>query len=177
MRPSASYRLLERSRRVPGSPSAKTWWPGCCRWAGQVMNLPRRLIEQVSSNASASAFLTTWRMSALCSSTTVATTRSRSIASNRGGLIRGPRIVLSALAPGPRSANSTRKRIFDGAAEAKLIALACSPPPKGRKRWTLTLLETAEVSAGQEGRIRSHTDALEFGRPHVAPKLPHAEAL
>jgi hypothetical protein len=30
-----------------------------------------------------------------------------------------------------------RPRIFDGASEAKLIALACSPPPKGRKRWTL----------------------------------------
>ncbi len=43
------------------------------------------------------------------------------------------------------SPRSARKRIFDGAAEAKLIALACSPPPKGRKRWTLTLLETAVV--------------------------------
>jgi len=43
------------------------------------------------------------------------------------------------------SPNSARKRIFDGAAEAKLIALACSPPPKGRKRWTLTLLESAVV--------------------------------
>jgi Winged helix-turn helix len=31
-----------------------------------------------------------------------------------------------------RSATSTRTRIFDGAAEAKLIALACSEPPKGR---------------------------------------------
>jgi hypothetical protein len=28
------------------------------------------------------------------------------------------------------SPNSARKRIFDGAAEAKLIALACSPTPK-----------------------------------------------
>lgn len=36
---------------------------------------------------------------------------------------------------------SARTRIFDGAAEAKLIALACSAPPKGRKRWTLKLLE------------------------------------
>ena len=40
---------------------------------------------------------------------------------------------------------SARPRIFDGAAEAKLIALACSPPPKGRKRWTLQLLEEAVV--------------------------------
>jgi SepF-like predicted cell division protein (DUF552 family) len=43
------------------------------------------------------------------------------------------------------SPNSARKRIFDGAAEAKLIALACSPPPKGRSRWTLTLLEDKVV--------------------------------
>src|ERR1700719_1948071 len=32
-------------------------------------------------------------------------------------------------------------RIFDGEKEAKLIALACSKPPKGRGRWTLRLLE------------------------------------
>ena len=30
--------------------------------------------------------------------------------------------------------------IFDGEKEAKLIALACSKPPKGRARWTLRLL-------------------------------------
>lgn len=40
---------------------------------------------------------------------------------------------------------SARPRIFDGAAEAKLIALACSEPPKGRARWTLELLEEAVV--------------------------------
>ncbi len=40
---------------------------------------------------------------------------------------------------------SARVRIFDGAAEAKLIALACSAPPKGRKRWTLQLLEEQVV--------------------------------
>ena len=33
------------------------------------------------------------------------------------------------------------RRIFDGEDEAKLIALACSKPPKGRARWTLRLLE------------------------------------
>lgn len=31
-------------------------------------------------------------------------------------------------------------RKLDGAKEARLIALACSEPPKGRKRWTLKLL-------------------------------------
>jgi hypothetical protein len=34
----------------------------------------------------------------------------------------------------------SRERKFDGAAEARLIALACSGPPEGRARWTLKLL-------------------------------------
>ena len=34
----------------------------------------------------------------------------------------------------------SRPRTLDGAAEARLIALACSPPPGGRGRWTLRLL-------------------------------------
>jgi hypothetical protein len=31
-------------------------------------------------------------------------------------------------------------RALDGAAEARLVALACSAPPAGRQRWTLRLL-------------------------------------
>jgi len=38
-----------------------------------------------------------------------------------------------------------RPRIFDGAAEAKLIALACGPAPDGYARWTLCLLEEKVV--------------------------------
>jgi hypothetical protein len=41
--------------------------------------------------------------------------------------------------------NSARPRIFDGAAEAKLIALACSPAPAGFARWSLRLLEEKVV--------------------------------
>ena len=37
------------------------------------------------------------------------------------------------------------ERIFDGEKEAKLIALACSKPPRGRVRWTLRLLENKVV--------------------------------
>ena len=55
------------------------------------------------------------------------------------------------------SPNSARKRIFDGAAEAKLIALACSAPPKGRARWTLTLLETAVVERNIVDRASDNT--------------------
>ena len=42
-------------------------------------------------------------------------------------------------------ANSARKRVFDGVAEAKLIALACSRPPEGHARWSLRLLEQKVV--------------------------------
>jgi transposase len=34
----------------------------------------------------------------------------------------------------------SRERAHDGRAEARLIALACSPPPGGRKAWTMRLL-------------------------------------
>jgi transposase len=34
----------------------------------------------------------------------------------------------------------SRERKFDGAAEARLIAVACSAPPEGRARWTMKLL-------------------------------------
>jgi transposase len=34
----------------------------------------------------------------------------------------------------------SRERKLDGAAEARLVALACSAPPDGRGRWTMQLL-------------------------------------
>lgn len=36
--------------------------------------------------------------------------------------------------------NPSRPRKLDGASEAQLVRLACSQPPTGRARWTLTLL-------------------------------------
>lgn len=49
----------------------------------------------------------------------------------------------AALTPQP----STRRyaRAFAGAEEARLIALACSQPPEGKKRWTLRLLAEQAV--------------------------------
>ena len=67
------------------------------------------------------------------------------------------------------SPNSARRRIFDGAAEAKLIALACSSPPKGRKRWTLTLLETAVVELNIVERASDNT----IGRTLKNALKPH----
>jgi len=48
-------------------------------------------------------------------------------------------------------------RIFDGEKEAKLIALACSKPPKGRARWTLQLLENKVVELGIVERASDST--------------------
>jgi transposase len=52
---------------------------------------------------------------------------------------------------------SARPRIFDGAAEAKLIALACSKPPVGRGRWTLQLLEEKVVDLSIVERASDNT--------------------
>ena len=48
-------------------------------------------------------------------------------------------------------------RIFDGEKEAKLIALACSKPPKGRARWTLRLLENKVVELNLVDRASDST--------------------
>lgn len=42
----------------------------------------------------------------------------------------------------------SRVPIFDGEAEAKLIALACSEPPEGYARWSMRLLEKRVVELG-----------------------------
>lgn len=52
---------------------------------------------------------------------------------------------------------SARRKVFDGAAEAKLIALACSEPPKGRTRWTLKLLEDKVVELNIVERASDNT--------------------
>jgi transposase len=51
-------------------------------------------------------------------------------------------------------------RIFDGEKEAKLIALACSKPPKGRARWTLRLLENKVVELHIVDRASDSTIGL-----------------
>jgi Homeodomain-like domain len=48
-------------------------------------------------------------------------------------------------------------RIFDGEKEAKLIALTCSKPPKGRARWTLRLLQNKVVELGIVDRASDST--------------------
>ena len=40
----------------------------------------------------------------------------------------------------------TRRKILEGAEEARLISICCSKPPEGRARWTLKLLADKLVS-------------------------------
>jgi transposase len=67
------------------------------------------------------------------------------------------------------SPRSARERIFDGAAEAKLIALACSAPPKGRKRWTLQLLEEHVVTLDIVERASDNTIGRTLKKHAQAP--------
>ena len=55
----------------------------------------------------------------------------------------------------PQPSKRVYERKLDGAVEAYLIAVACSKPPKGRKRWTLRLLADRMVVLG-------HADELSY---------------
>ncbi len=47
--------------------------------------------------------------------------------------------------------------IVDGEKEARIIALACSAPPKGYARWTLRLLESKVVELGIMEKVSDTT--------------------
>jgi Homeodomain-like domain len=75
--------------------------------------------------------------------------------------------LAAALLPKP----STRRyeRAFDGAQEARLIALACSVPPDGKSRWTLRLLaeqavEWRIVDTVSQESVRQVLKKTNFGR-------------
>ena len=53
--------------------------------------------------------------------------------------------------------NSARPRIFDGVAEAKLIALTCGPAPAGHAKWSLRLLEEKVVELNIVKRASDNT--------------------
>ena len=63
------------------------------------------------------------------------------------GIATVERVRKRAVLEGPKAAlernrqeRPSRKPTLDGRAEARLVQLACSDPPDGRPRWTLTLL-------------------------------------
>jgi len=57
------------------------------------------------------------------------------------------------------NSKSARPRIFDGAAEAKLIALTCGPAPAGHAKWSLRLLEEKVVELRIVERASDNTIA------------------
>jgi Homeodomain-like domain len=73
-----------------------------------------------------------------------------------------PRFVehgLEAARARTRQARPSRERKLGGRAEARLIALACSAPPDGHKRWTMKpladrLVELEVVEAVSDGTVR-----------------------
>jgi transposase len=77
----------------------------------------------------------------------------------------------SALSP-YRGGKRIYERKLDGAQEAHLIALACSPPPDGQARWTLRLLAQRMVELAYVDTLSYETvrQTLKKERPQTAPQ-------
>jgi transposase len=57
----------------------------------------------------------------------------------------------------PKPTKRVYARVLDGAQEAHLIALACSKPPEGKRRWTLRLLAEQVVELGYAEAVSHET--------------------
>src|ERR1044071_3271932 len=70
----------------------------------------------------------------------------------------------------PRPSPRVYARKLDGAQEAKLVALACSEPPAGKKRWTLRLLAERMVELEVVSELSHETvrQTLKKERPQAA---------
>ena len=71
-----------------------------------------------------------------------------------------------------RTGTRIYERKLDGAQEAHLIALACSPPPEGQARWTLRLLAQRMVELAYVDTLSYETvrQTLKKERPPTAPQ-------
>ena len=63
------------------------------------------------------------------------------------------------------------RRIFDGVAEAKLIALVCGSAPEGYARWTLSLLEKKVVELNMVEKASDNTDRTHAQKNILKPHL------
>ena len=61
------------------------------------------------------------------------------------------------------------RRKLDGEQEARLIALACSEPPTGRKHWTLRMLAQRLVALEVVESISYETVRQTLKQPHSSP--------
>lgn len=62
----------------------------------------------------------------------------------------------------------SRPPILDGAAEARLIAVACSEPPESRAAWTLKLLADRLVELEVVGSVSRDTVRRALKKPKPA---------
>lgn len=65
--------------------------------------------------------------------------------------------------------NPSRPRKLDGASEAHLVRLACSPPPPGRARWTVALLADKLVELKMFDTVSAST--VQRGLKKTRPSL------
>ena len=72
-----------------------------------------------------------------------------------------------ALQPPPRRRDYAR--LMDGAAEAHLVALACSAPPAGRARWTLRLLSDRMVELEYVESLSHETVRRTLKKTNLSP--------
>jgi Homeodomain-like domain len=61
------------------------------------------------------------------------------------------------------------ERSFDGRAEARLIALACSEAPEGRERWSMRLLAHKAVELGIVREVSHETVRKTLKKTNCAP--------
>jgi len=61
------------------------------------------------------------------------------------------------------------RRSFDGRAEARLIALACSQAPEGRERWSMRLLADKAVQMGIVEGVSHETVRKTLKKTNCAP--------
>ncbi len=62
-----------------------------------------------------------------------------------------------------------KPKTFDGKVEAHLIAISCSKPPEGNKRWTLSLLQDQMIALGYVESISDETIRLMLKKMSLSP--------
>ncbi len=69
----------------------------------------------------------------------------------------------------PKKPGKPRRRVLDGRAEARLVALSCSEPPEGRAGWTLRLLADRMVELGHVEGVSHETVRRTLKKTGFAP--------
>lgn len=68
-----------------------------------------------------------------------------------------------------RRQKNRRKPVLDGEGEAKLVSIACSSPPKGHARWSLTLLADRLVELNVVDSISRETVRKALKKTNLSP--------